>query len=120
MNHATSRKRSWEGQALIEFALVLPLLLLLLLNVVNFGGMLYSCVTVANAARAGAQYLMMGSAYANLSGKPAFATITSRVREDLAPLPNSGSALIKVCTKNFTVTCRLHRKRWSSAARGPG
>ena len=109
MNLLRSENRSGRGQALIEFALVLPLLFLLILNVVNFGGMLYAWITVANAARAGAQYLMMGVAYVNRTGKPDFSTVISRVTEELAPLPNSGSSTltnIKVCMNNNNViTC---------------
>ena len=53
-------KRSAGGQALVESALVLPLLFLLVINVVNFGGMLYAWITVSNAARTGADYMVRG------------------------------------------------------------
>ena len=48
-----------RGHSLIEFALILPLLFLLIVNVVNFGSFLYAAITVANAARAGAEYAMI-------------------------------------------------------------
>src|SRR5689334_16870203 len=54
------RRHTSRGQALIELALILPLLLLLIVNVVNFGGLLYAWITVSNAARAGAQYSITG------------------------------------------------------------
>jgi len=44
-----------RGQALVEFALVLPLFLLLLCGVLDFGFMLYSRMTVINASREGAR-----------------------------------------------------------------
>ena len=47
------RLRRNQGQALIEYLLVLPMVFLLLVNVVNFGGFFYAFITVANAARAG-------------------------------------------------------------------
>jgi Flp pilus assembly protein TadG len=100
--------RNREGQALIEFALVLPLLFLLIVNVVNFSGMLYAWITVSNAARTGSQYLMMGSATVHSPGRASFATIVSRVTADLVGLPNFATATIKVCTNNNgTITCNI-------------
>src|SRR5262245_45938602 len=100
------RRQSGSGQALIEFALVLPLLLLLIINVVNFGGLLYAWVTVANATRAGAQKLLMGTAYAHSPTPPTLSEVATLVTEDLISLPNRGSALVKVCkNNNGTITC---------------
>jgi Flp pilus assembly protein TadG len=45
-----------SGQALIEFAFVLPLLLLLLLGVIEIGRYAYIAILVGNAARAGADF----------------------------------------------------------------
>jgi Flp pilus assembly protein TadG len=52
------------GQALMEFAVVLPLLLLLTLGVIEIGRFAYIGILVGNAARAGAAY---GSARKNNS-----------------------------------------------------
>ena len=51
----TGRLRSERGAELIEFALVLPLLLLLIAGVVDFGMMFQSFEVVTNAAREGAR-----------------------------------------------------------------
>ncbi len=51
MMRSTARARASKGHSLVEFSLILPFLFLLIVNVVNFGGMLYAWVTVANAAR---------------------------------------------------------------------
>ena len=45
-----------SGQALIELAISLPLLLLLLLGAAEFGRMAYMAIEVADAAKAAAQY----------------------------------------------------------------
>ena len=45
-----------RGQALIEAALLLPMLLVLMLNGINFGLYIYAWVTVNDAARAAAEY----------------------------------------------------------------
>src|SRR5437870_2601945 len=48
----------WDerGQSLVEFALALPVLLLLLLGLADFGRAFYYTSTIANAARVGAEY----------------------------------------------------------------
>lgn len=49
-------KRSTRGQGMVEFALVLPLLVLLLLLAVDFGRVFFGWVGLQNAARIGANY----------------------------------------------------------------
>jgi len=48
--------RSDSGTSLIEFALVLPVLVFLLLGVIEVGRYAYYAILAANAARAGVQY----------------------------------------------------------------
>lgn len=45
------RRKSYRGQALVEFALILPLLLLLLLLAIDFGRVFFGWVALNNAAR---------------------------------------------------------------------
>lgn len=54
--HDGSGQRRRRGQALVEFALVLPVLLVLLLMAVDFGRLFTTYVSVNNAAREGAFY----------------------------------------------------------------
>jgi Flp pilus assembly protein TadG len=49
------RQRRTRGQSLVEFALVLPVFLLVLSGIMDFGFLLYSRMTVINAAREGAR-----------------------------------------------------------------
>src|SRR5690242_7748656 len=60
MTGAEHGKRSREGQSLVEFALVLPMIVILIVNVVNFAGFFYAFVTVANASRSAGDYTIMG------------------------------------------------------------
>jgi Flp pilus assembly protein TadG len=46
-----------KGQALVELALTLPLILLLILGAMDFGRMFYHKIILTNAAREGANYL---------------------------------------------------------------
>jgi Flp pilus assembly protein TadG len=45
-----------RGQSVVEFALSVPLLIVLLLAAVEFGQIFYTQISVINAARAGVQY----------------------------------------------------------------
>jgi Flp pilus assembly protein TadG len=49
------RKNGEKGQALVEFALIVPIFLILLFAIVDFGMGFYSWITVTNAAREGAR-----------------------------------------------------------------
>jgi Flp pilus assembly protein TadG len=50
------RSRGQEGSAAVEFAIVLPILILLLAGFFDFGWLFYWQHTVTNASRAGARY----------------------------------------------------------------
>jgi len=57
-NRPTNRPRRrprTRGQALVEFALILPVFLLVLSGILDFGFLLYSRMTVINSAREGAR-----------------------------------------------------------------
>lgn len=49
------RLRNEKGQSLVEFSIILPLLLLLLMGILEFGLMLNSYLTINNLAREGAR-----------------------------------------------------------------
>ena len=51
--------KSEKGQAMVEFALVLPLLLILLCGIIDFGWLYYNQITLNNAAREGARYAVI-------------------------------------------------------------
>jgi PKD repeat protein len=55
-HRVTSRRSRRRGQALVEFALVLPAFLLLLVIAVDFGRLFFSYIEINNAAREGASY----------------------------------------------------------------
>ncbi len=54
--HSAEILRSNAGQALLELALLLPMLLLLTMGVIEMGRYMYIYILVGNAARAGAAY----------------------------------------------------------------
>jgi Flp pilus assembly protein TadG len=50
-----------RGQSLVEFAMIIPLFLLLVFAIVDFGMGFYSWITVTNAAREGARVGAVGA-----------------------------------------------------------
>lgn len=46
-----------RGQSLVEFVIIAPLLLLLILGAMDFGRLFYTKIVLTNAAREGANYL---------------------------------------------------------------
>ncbi len=91
-----------EGQALVEFALVIPLVLLLAVNALNFGTFIYAWITVANAARDGAQFMIMSSASPNAPTPATLAQVTTLVTSDVTSLLNRASLVVAVCTNSST------------------
>lgn len=90
-----------SGQALIELALIIPFLLLIIANVVNFGGMFYAAITVANAARHGAQDFIYGSATVKNAAPSTPAEIWILVQNETIALPNAATSLsIRICREN--------------------
>lgn len=100
--------RSDVGQALMEYILMLPLLFILIVNLINFGGFFFAWITVSNAARAGADYMALGGASAGAPGEATATQIQNAIKADLASLPNNPTAVINLCVNNSgTVTARL-------------
>jgi Flp pilus assembly protein TadG len=92
--------RSRSGQSLIELALVIPMAFLLIVNVVNFGALIYALITVSNAARTGAAYMSMGPASAGGPVLTLPATVAAVVKADLASLPHAAAATVSICSNS--------------------
>lgn len=76
--------RRQGGQALAEFGLVLPLLVLILMLIFDFGRLIYAYNVVSNAARAGAR-----TAVVDQNGT----VIDTRVRTVLLGLPSADATV---------------------------
>jgi Flp pilus assembly protein TadG len=72
--------RNRKGSALIELAIVAPILVLIALGVADFGRVFLTAITVTHAAKAGAQY---GAQDVTTSAN--FAAINQFVRADASP-----------------------------------
>ncbi len=56
--------RSDRGQALVELALIAPVLIILMLGVIDYGRVYFAYISVTNGARVGADYAATGPAEA--------------------------------------------------------
>lgn len=83
-----------KGVAAVEFALILPLLLLLILSLIDFGRLFFVQVSVTSASREGARY---SSLYSN--GAPTPTNIT-----DLVNASAPGAATLSQLSSNATLT----------------
>ena len=80
--------RNQRGQTMVEFTIVLPILLLLLLGILQFGVLFNNYITLTDAVRAGARQASVGRSVAD----PAGATV-SRVRASAANLDQAKLAV---------------------------
>ena len=55
-------RKGEEGQAMLEFALVLPIFLLILCGIIDFGWMFYNQLALNNISREGARYAVVNTA----------------------------------------------------------
>jgi len=55
------KRRNEKGQSLVEFALVVPLVILILMAIIEFGFMFNAYITISNASREGARLGALGS-----------------------------------------------------------
>lgn len=84
-------RRGNEGASLVEFALLLPLLLMLILNIVNFGAFIGAWVGIANAARTAADYAILNSSSAGTQSGATSTQLNNLISADLAHVPNVSS-----------------------------
>jgi Flp pilus assembly protein TadG len=93
------KMRRQSGQALTEFAFVLPFILLLLLGVIEMGRYAYISILIGNAARAGAAY-----AAQNPSTSTDTTGITNAADYDFAGATSGTTALNGQSSSALTVT----------------
>ncbi len=108
-----------RGQSMIETALILPLLLLLAFNAINFGYFIFAAVNLAASPRTAAQYSIIGAstpaqpATLPAAGPPGSSgtnklTVSSLAFEDIQKVligsTNYSSARVGVCSQAVGVT----------------
>lgn len=58
----SKKGKNEDGQAMVEFALILPIFLLILCGILDFGWLFYNQLSLNNACREGARYAVVNTA----------------------------------------------------------
>ena len=106
MCRAHSRFGDYRGQALLETALMMPLMLILVLNALNLGYFFFVTTNLAAATRTGALYSIVGPGSPGTTSYPSANTgslpVTTLIYQDLTgavwTTPNSANVTIQVCS----------------------
>jgi Flp pilus assembly protein TadG len=98
-----------KGQALVEYILLLPVVFLLIVNLLNFGGFFYAWITVADAARSGANYAALGPSSAGALTAPTLTQVKAVITAEVASLPNATGTnpTVTACQNNGTTTTQF-------------
>jgi len=101
MRRSKLQLKSESGQALLETAIVMPFLLILAFNAINFGYFFIVAVNLAAAPRSGAEYSILGfsTPAGDIAGLPVETTVRDLTYGDLQyALPSYTSASVHICS----------------------
>lgn len=70
MRNSRRRPRSTSGQALVEFTLVLPLLLILFFSIIEFSLFFYTRISLRHVVRESARFAVTGNVLSDSAGVP--------------------------------------------------
>jgi len=110
LTSASSRKDRQRGAAAVEFALVLPILIVILLGIIDFGLYFYNDLQLTHAARDAARYLTVGDtdalAHANASIDDAVGRLisTDPPTRNLDPGSSGNQATVSLTTNYHCIT----------------
>lgn len=94
-----------SGQSLIETAVMLPLLLIIAFNAINFGYAFFVAINMAAAPRTGVEYSIQGFETPTQPDLPPASTVSTLTYGDLTGvLPNSATTPQQVCSSILGVT----------------
>ena len=97
------RGRSTDsGAALVEMAVVMPLLLVMALGAGDFGRLMYTAITLSHAARAGAAYGAQGNGHAG--DGPGIVQAAEDEAQDIVPIVVAAQRVCE-CTGGAVVSC---------------
>lgn len=92
-------RRGESGQAIVEFAVALPILLLLVFGIIDFGWLFYNKMSVENASREGARYAIVNADKGTVA-----AEVAALAREYCMGSEADTSVTLAIAGDNATVT----------------
>ena len=103
--------KSEKGQSAVEFALVLPLLLVILCGIIDMGWVYSNQYQVENAAYAGVRYAVINGADIDDADKNQLITDTkTRVESNLGTGVEATAVTVDIGTDNVTVNVKCQVK----------
>jgi Flp pilus assembly protein TadG len=106
------RARGQRGAVAVEFALIMPILLLLVFGIIEFGYMLNRDMIVGNASRDGARAASLGDSYADIRAGIVAELAASGVPTTVA----DGTTITIDCTKPDGLACNATSTTYDAAA----
>ena len=110
---SSCRHRARPGTTAVEFAIVVPIMLAIVLACVDLGRFAYNYIAVTNAARAGAAYGIMNS-YSSSTLSTWTAAVKQAAKDEMAQQPGYDSSSLNVTVTTTTESSGLHRVRVSA------
>ncbi len=107
-------KANDSGQTLVQFAISLPIFLLLILGVVDYGYLFSTKVTLQNAVRQGGRYAITGECITGSDGT----CLQSRYNSVIQTVENA--SLGRLNGSQISVTCQDEGGGCPNGAGGPG
>lgn len=98
MSYDRRRLHAKSGQALVEFTLVLPLLLLLFFSIIEFGLYFYTRISLRHVVRESARFAVTGNVLPDSAGQP-----MSRAKS-VETMILTGAPGIHLAASNITMT----------------
>jgi Flp pilus assembly protein TadG len=98
MRDRKRRLQGKSGQALVEFTLVLPLLLVLFFSIMEFSLYFYTRVSLRHVVRESARFAVTGNVLSDSAGKP-----MSRAKS-VEYMILTGAPAVKLTSSNITMT----------------
>lgn len=103
---ALARRRSGgSGQGLAEFAFIIPMFLMMMFGIVDFGRVIWARNSLENAAREGARYAIVhgGSYGQKCPVGPASSTVTVPAASGTCPYPSPSKQSIYLAAQAFSI-----------------
>jgi Flp pilus assembly protein TadG len=94
--------RNEKGQAYLEFAVIVPIMMLVVMGIVDFGRVFNTWLVMTHGAREGARVAAVGWDYAAVEERVNDVTAGFDVQVELVPAVSAGSAI--TVTTSTTVT----------------
>lgn len=110
----STRRRSRQGSALVEFAVVLPVFLLLVLGMIEYGRMVMVQQIITNAAREGARVGVLDNSTSTTVSTAANKYLTSAgiASATIAATPNPPSSATYANPVSVTVSVPFNSVSW--------